>query len=232
MRVGAITRHATEPHFYGWTWSPVGVATEYVKDAIAVRDYETVELPSLTERKTVLLHGFPFEEALTSGGAADLPEAMAGKVRDLDYKTLRHPGHYEWVAGVLADLPEGDDRPARLQDAMEAAIPHVEDDLVVVYASVEGRDMIIDDVITAGTAIREVMQIIDNLGAQVQAVTIALDRQERGQGSRSAIQELEDTGIEVVSIVKLDHIVEYLKNNRQTDQVDAIERYRAEYGCD
>ena len=140
MRVGAITRHATEPHFYGWTWSPVGVATEYVKDAIAVRDYETVDLPSLTERKTVLLHGFPFEEALTSGGAADLPEALAGKVRDLDYKTLRHPGHYEWVAGVLADLPEGDDRPARLQDAMEAAIPHVEDDLVVVYASVEGRD--------------------------------------------------------------------------------------------
>ena len=102
----------------------------------------------------------------------------------------------------------------------------------IVGASVEGRVMIIDDVITAGTAIREVMQIIDNLGAQVQAVTIALDRQERGQGSRSAIQELEDTGIKVVSIVKLDHIVEYLKNNRQTDQVDAIERYRAEYGCD
>ena len=140
MRVGAITRHATEPHFYGWTWSPVGVATEYVKDAIAVRDFETVELPSLTECKTVLLHGFPFEEALTSGGAADLPEALAGKVRDLDYKTLRHPGHYEWVDGVLAGIPEGDDRPARLQEAMEAAIPHVEDDLVVVYASVEGRD--------------------------------------------------------------------------------------------
>ena len=140
MRVGALTRHATEPHFYGWTWSPVGVATEYVKDAIAVRGGETVKLPSLTERRTLLLHGMPFEEALTSGGAADLPQALGGRVRDLDYKTLRHPGHYGWVEGLLAEIPDGDDRPARLQDAMEAAIPHVEDDLVVLYAAVEGKD--------------------------------------------------------------------------------------------
>lgn len=140
MRVGALTRHATEPHHYGWTWSPVGVATEYVKDCIAVRDYETVELPSLSERKTVRLHGLEYEEALTSGGAADLPQALAGKVKDLDYKTFRYPGHYAWVEGLLKDIPEGDDRPAKLQDAMEAAIPHVEDDIVIVYASVQGKD--------------------------------------------------------------------------------------------
>ena len=102
----------------------------------------------------------------------------------------------------------------------------------IVGASVEGRVMIIDDVITAGTAIREVMQIIDDLGARVCAVTIALDRQERGQGERSAIQELEQSGIEVVAIVKLDHVVEYLQNNQETAQVDAIARYRAQYGCD
>ena len=140
MRVGALTRHAAEPHFYGWTWSPVGVATEYVKDAIAVRDYKTVHLPSLTERKTLLMHGLAYEEALTSGGAADLPEALAGKVKDLDYKTLRYPGHYEWVEGLLKDIPDGDDRPAKLQTAMEAAIPHVEDDIVIIYAAVEGKD--------------------------------------------------------------------------------------------
>lgn len=140
MRVGALTRHATEPHHYGWTWSPVGVATEYVKDAIAVRDYETVTLPSLGERRTLRMHGLEYEEALTSGGAADLPEALAGKVRDLDYKTLRYPGHYAWVESLLADIPEGDGRPAALQAAMEAAIPHVEDDIVIIYASVEGKD--------------------------------------------------------------------------------------------
>lgn len=140
MRVGALTRHATEPHHYGWTWSPVGVATEYVKDAIAVRNYKTVELPSLTERKELRMHGLVYEEALTSGGAADLPEALAGKVRDLDYKTLRYPGHYAWVETLLKDIPEGADRPAKLQAAMEAAIPHVEDDIVIIYASVEGTD--------------------------------------------------------------------------------------------
>lgn len=140
MRVGALTRHATEPHHYGWTWSPVGVATEYVKDAIAVRDYETVTLPSLGERRTLRMHGLEYEEALTSGGAADLPEALAGRVRDLDYKTLRYPGHYAWVETLLADIPEGADRPAKLQEKMEAAIPHVEDDIVIVYASVEGKD--------------------------------------------------------------------------------------------
>ena len=140
MRVGALTRHATEPHHYGWTWSPVGVATEYVKDAIAVRDYKTVNVPSLTERKTLRLHGLEYEEALTSGGAADLPEALAGKVRDLDYKTLRYPGHYGWVEGLLKDIPDGPDRPAKLQAAMESAIPHVEDDIVLIYAAVEGKD--------------------------------------------------------------------------------------------
>ena len=86
------------------------------------------------------MHGLEYEEALTSGGAADLPEALAGKVRDLDYKTLRYPGHYAWVESLLEDIPEGDGRPAALQAAMEAAIPHVEDDIVIIYASVEGKD--------------------------------------------------------------------------------------------
>ena len=102
----------------------------------------------------------------------------------------------------------------------------------IVGAEVTGRVMIIDDVITAGTAIREVTRIISDLGAQVSAVTIALDRQERGQGSLSAIQELEQSGIEVISIVKLDHIVEYLRDNRQQQQVEAIDNYRAQYGCE
>lgn len=140
MRVGALTRYADAPTYYGWTWSPVGVATEYVKDAIAVRDGATVSVPSLSERRTLLLHGRAYEEAMTSGGAADLPEALAGRVRHLDYKTLRYPGHYAWVEGLLAELPEGPERPARLQERMEEVIPHVDDDVVVIYASVQGRD--------------------------------------------------------------------------------------------
>ncbi|MGD2173075.1 MAG: orotate phosphoribosyltransferase, partial [Gammaproteobacteria bacterium] len=95
-----------------------------------------------------------------------------------------------------------------------------------------GRVMIIDDVITAGTAIRESIALIESLGAKATAVTIALDRQEKGLGEVSAIQELERGGLEVISIVKLEHILEYLANSGAAEQQAAIEAYRAEYGID
>ena len=100
----------------------------------------------------------------------------------------------------------------------------------IVGAEVNGRIMIIDDVITAGTAIREAMQLIESLGAKVTAVTIALDRQERGQGEVSAIQELENQGMEVISIIKLEHILEYLQQDGSNPYRSAIESYREQYG--
>jgi len=92
--------------------------------------------------------------------------------------------------------------------------------------------MIIDDVITAGTAIRQSMQLIESLGAQVCAVTIALDRQEKGQGDSSAIQELETFGVRVIPIIQLADILQYLQNNRQTDKLVKVQSYRAQYGID
>jgi saccharopine dehydrogenase-like NADP-dependent oxidoreductase len=144
MRVGALTVHARAPHFYGFTWSPSGVATEYLEPAAVVRDFATTTRPSLSARETLVVDGVVYEEDLTSGGAADLPTAFAGRVRDLDYKTLRYPGHYGWVEERLAELRaeghRGGELIAALQREMEAAIPRVEDDRVVVYAAVEGRD--------------------------------------------------------------------------------------------
>jgi len=141
MRVGALTEHAQAPHFYAFTWSPVGVAKEYLDPAVVVRDFAVTRRPSLSERETLILDGVQYEEALTSGGAADLPEALASRVRDLDYKTLRYPGHWGWVEGLLATLPpQGDERVSALQDLMERSVPHSEDDRVVIYASVEGDD--------------------------------------------------------------------------------------------
>jgi orotate phosphoribosyltransferase len=101
-----------------------------------------------------------------------------------------------------------------------------------VGAEIAGRVMIIDDVITAGTAIREAIELIDGLGAETCAVTIALDRQEKGLGERSAIQELEQQGLRVISIIKLEHILEYLRSSGLNQHRDAIEAYRAEYGID
>ena len=102
----------------------------------------------------------------------------------------------------------------------------------IVGAEVAGRVMIIDDVITAGTAIREAMQMISELGGQVCAVTIALDRQEKGQGELSAIQELEQVGIQIIPILNLEHILEYLREHGQHAELGKIEEYRSRYGSD
>jgi saccharopine dehydrogenase-like NADP-dependent oxidoreductase len=140
FKVGALTDHAVAPHYYGFTWSPVGVATEYIKDAEALRDYKKVYLKSLSERARIIIDGRTYEEDLTSGGAADLPTALSGKVRHLDYKTLRYPGHYAWVDQQLAGFPKGDAVIKRLQEKMETEIPHIEQDQIVLYAAVEGKD--------------------------------------------------------------------------------------------
>jgi orotate phosphoribosyltransferase len=102
----------------------------------------------------------------------------------------------------------------------------------LVGAPLVGRALIIDDVITAGTAIRESLDIIAAAGAEAAGVVIALDRQERGRGERSAIQEVEDTlGIRVVSIVRLDQLLEFLESQPDRgDDVARIRAYREQYG--
>jgi saccharopine dehydrogenase-like NADP-dependent oxidoreductase len=141
FKVGALTNHAVAPHYYGFTWSPVGVATEYLKDTIVLRDYKKTTLPALSERATIIIEGIAYDEALTSGGAADLPDALSGKVRSLDYKTIRHPGHYAWVEEQLNELGNPINAIRDLQEKMEEIIPHMEDDQIVLYAAVEGTDI-------------------------------------------------------------------------------------------
>jgi orotate phosphoribosyltransferase len=102
----------------------------------------------------------------------------------------------------------------------------------LVGAPLTGNVLIIDDVITAGTAIREVMQIIKGQEATAAGVLIALNRQERGNGELSAIQEVErDFGIPVVSIVSLNQVLEFLADDPQLKQhLPAVEAYRARFG--
>lgn len=102
----------------------------------------------------------------------------------------------------------------------------------IVGHPLQGRILIIDDVITAGTAIRESMDIITAAGAQPAGVVIALDRQERGQGEHSAIQEVEaDYAIPVTAIARLQDLVEFVAASEpNSDKLDKIERYRNRYG--
>lgn len=101
----------------------------------------------------------------------------------------------------------------------------------IVGHPLEGDILIIDDVITAGTAIREAQDIIQNCGANAKGVIVALDRQEKGKGELSAIQEVEQIfGITVLSIINLSHIIDYLKTSDDSKILAKIESYRSQYG--
>lgn len=101
----------------------------------------------------------------------------------------------------------------------------------LVGAPLNGKVLIIDDVITAGTAVREVIDIIQQADAQPAAVLIGLNRQERGNGSQSAIQEVETLfSIPVISIVTLDDVIHYMREQGETDNVAAMQQYRDQYG--
>lgn len=102
----------------------------------------------------------------------------------------------------------------------------------LVGSPLEGRIMLVDDVITAGTAIRESMQIIQQNGADLAGVLVAIDRQEKGNGELSAIQEVErDFGCSVISIVSLNDLVTFLEERGDSaEHLEAVKHYREQYG--
>ncbi|KPH56880.1 orotate phosphoribosyltransferase [Pseudoalteromonas porphyrae] len=102
----------------------------------------------------------------------------------------------------------------------------------LVGSELKGKIMLVDDVITAGTAIRESMEIIAQNGADLSGVLIALDRQEKGKAELSAIQEVErDFGTKVVSIVKLADLISYLESKGTMDEhLESVKAYREQYG--
>ncbi|GHX69532.1 orotate phosphoribosyltransferase [Vibrio cholerae] len=102
----------------------------------------------------------------------------------------------------------------------------------LVGSKLEGRVMLVDDVITAGTAIRESMELIQANKADLAGVLVAIDRQEKGKGELSAIQEVErDFGCAVISILSLTDLITYLEQQgNNTEHLEAVKAYRAQYG--
>lgn len=102
----------------------------------------------------------------------------------------------------------------------------------LVGAELTGKVMLVDDVITAGTAIRESMEIVEANGASLAGVLIALDRQEKGKGELSAIQEVErDFGATIIAIVGLNDIIEFLKDDPEfNEHLPKVQAYREQYG--
>jgi len=102
----------------------------------------------------------------------------------------------------------------------------------LVGSELKGRIMLVDDVITAGTAIRESMEIIQHQGADLAGVLVAIDRQEKGKAELSAIQEVErDFGCRVTAIVSLSDLIAYLEEQgNASEHLESVKAYRAEFG--
>jgi orotate phosphoribosyltransferase len=98
---------------------------------------------------------------------------------------------------------------------------------MLVGSPLDGRVLIVDDVLTAGTAVRESVNLIKSAGAKPAGVVLALDRQERGLGAQSAVQEIQASfGIPVIRIITLDHLIEYMEAGGDSDELEALRNHR------
>lgn len=171
----------------------------------------------------------------TGDALARLGEAYAAAIIDnkIQYDVLFGPAYkgIPLVAAIVIALAlnHGVNKPYAFN--RKEAKDHGEGGSIV-GAKLAGDILVVDDVITAGTAIREAVGIIDHAGAKTCAVLIALDRQERGKGDLSAIQEVKrDYGIEVFSIITLGDLIAYLEvNGTSPRELDAMRAYREQYG--
>lgn len=137
LRVGALTRHATNALRYQFTWSIDGLINEYCNPCDAIVSGQPAAVQPLEGMETFSLDGELFEAFNTSGGLGTLCETLAGRVRNLNYKTMRHPGHRDAMHLLLHGLRLSERREL-LRQVLEGAVPHSRDDMVVMAAMATG----------------------------------------------------------------------------------------------
>lgn len=137
LRVGALPRYPNGLLAYSFTWSPQGVINEYINDAEAIHNGERKMVTSLDGLEYINIEGKEFEAFTTSGGLGTMCETFEGKVDTLNYKTIRYPGHCRLMRFLIQELIMKDKK-EQLTEILENAKPPVKEDIVYVYAVVEG----------------------------------------------------------------------------------------------
>ena len=137
MRVGALPAYPSNALNYNLTWSTEGVINEYCEPCEAIVDGRLCSVPALEEREEFSLDGVLYEAFNTSGGLGTLCETLAGKVRTLNYRTIRYPGHAAIMKALLHDLRLKDRRDV-LKDILEQSLPATMQDVVIVFVTVAG----------------------------------------------------------------------------------------------
>jgi saccharopine dehydrogenase-like NADP-dependent oxidoreductase len=137
MRVGALPVFPTNALKYNLTWSTDGLINEYCNPCESIRDGVRGEVPALEETELFSLDGTEYEAFNTSGGLGTLCDTLEGNVENLNYKTVRYPGHRDIIKMLVRDLRLGVRREI-LKDVMETAIPITYQDVVLIFVTVSG----------------------------------------------------------------------------------------------
>jgi saccharopine dehydrogenase-like NADP-dependent oxidoreductase len=171
MRVGALPIFPSNALKYNLTWSTDGLINEYCNPCEAIVDGDLREVPALEELEAFSLDGVEYEAFNTSGGLGTLCDTLAGRVENLNYKTVRYPGHRDIVKILIRDLRLGLHREV-LKDVFEAAIPMTTQDLVIVFVTVTGHK---NSRLTQETFVRKVYSRVVNgrLLSAIQLTTAA-----------------------------------------------------------
>jgi saccharopine dehydrogenase-like NADP-dependent oxidoreductase len=138
MRVGALPVFPTNALKYNLTWSTDGLINEYCNPCEAIRDGSQIETPALEEVEAFSLDGIAYEAFNTSGGLGTLCETLSGRVENLNYKTVRYPGHRDIIKMLVQDLRLAHRRDI-LKDVLEHALPITYQDVVLVFVTVSGE---------------------------------------------------------------------------------------------
>src|SRR5216684_3668502 len=139
LRVGALPQYPSNALNYNLTWSTDGVINEYCEPCEAIVNGGRREVPPLEELEEFSLDGVTYEAFNTSGGLGTLCDTLEGKVRNLNYRTIRYPGHAAIMRALLNDLRLRDRRDV-LKDILEQAVPTTPQDVVIVFVTVSGRN--------------------------------------------------------------------------------------------
>jgi saccharopine dehydrogenase-like NADP-dependent oxidoreductase len=139
LRVGALPQYPSNALNYNLTWSTDGVINEYCEPCEAIVNGLRREVPPLEELEEFSLDGVTYEAFNTSGGLGTLCDTLEGKVRNLNYRTIRYPGHAVIMRALLNDLRLRDRRDV-LKDILEHAVPTTLQDVVIIFVAVSGRN--------------------------------------------------------------------------------------------
>lgn len=137
MRVGALPKYPSNALKYNLTWSTDGLINEYCNPCEAIVEGKLTQVPPLEELETFSLDGITYEAFNTSGGLGTLCETLEGKVNNLNYRSVRYPGHRDIMKMLLQDLRLRDRQPL-LKEIFESALPLTYQDVVLVFINVSG----------------------------------------------------------------------------------------------